>query len=458
VPVVEPPGGIEMITGELLPVPLSATVCGLPVALSAMLSVATSSPVAVGVKVTPIVQLALAAKVPVGLHALVPLASAKLLLLVPVIELVTVTLCAGLVEFTVCEAKVKLLGATVTVAGPFTAVPVSVTVCGLPVALSVNEMEPVRVPAAVGLNVIWKVQGVPSTAMLGHCAVVAPAKSPVVAMLLNVTATPPVLDAVTVCAGLVVPTVWLGKVSDVGIIVIVPVCVAPVPVRPTACGLPVALSAILIEAVRVPAAVGLNVTLIVQFAVAASDAGQVLVWAKSPALVPVTLTLVIVNAALPLLVSVMLCAALVVPTVCELKVKLVGASVTAGPLAPVTVPVAVTVTLDVPSVVRISVCETAPPDAPVGGANVTVNVHELSGCTTTTAPLPIGTHPPDALKSGEFATFTPVNPSGPRPVFVIVTSAEVAEEPGATGVGKFTVGDAGEGVPGGAVTERAMVN
>lgn len=224
---------MEIVTGELLPVPLSATVCGLPVALSAMLKVATSSPVTVGVKVTPIVQLALAAKVPFGAHAFVPLTSAKLLLLEPVIEkvpivtgpvpvLVTVTFCAGLVEFTGCEANVRLLGVTVTVAGPFTAVPVNVTVCGLPLALSVKVIAPVRVPAAVGLNVIWKAQGVPSTAMLGHCAVVAPAKSPVVAMLLNVTLTPPVLDTVTVCAALVVPTVWLAKVSDVGEIAIVP--------------------------------------------------------------------------------------------------------------------------------------------------------------------------------------------------------------------------------------------
>src|SRR5580700_8090071 len=114
-----------MVMGELLPVPLSATVCGLPVALSAMLRVATSTPTAVGVKVTPIVQLAPASKVPVGLQAFDPLESAKLPLLEPMIEklvkvtgpvpaLATVTLCGALVEFTNCEAKVKLLGVTVT--------------------------------------------------------------------------------------------------------------------------------------------------------------------------------------------------------------------------------------------------------------------------------------------------------------------------------------------------------
>jgi hypothetical protein len=159
VPVADPPGGIVIITGELLPVPFNTTSCGLPVALSAMLSVAESSPVVVGVNVTPIVQLAFAGKVPVGLQAFVPVASAKLPLFSPAIEklvkltgplpvFVTVTFCAALVEFTVCEANVKPLGATVTVAGPFVAVPVSITVCGLPVALSDTFKVAVRVPLA----------------------------------------------------------------------------------------------------------------------------------------------------------------------------------------------------------------------------------------------------------------------------------------------------------------------
>jgi hypothetical protein len=86
----------------------------------------------------------------------------------------------------------------------------------------------------------------------------------------------------------------------------------------------------LIAPLRVPAAAGSKVTLMVQVALAAKDAGHVLVWAKSPAFVPVRVISAIVNAALPLLVSVTLCAALVVPAACEANVKLVGASVTAG--------------------------------------------------------------------------------------------------------------------------------
>ena len=89
----------------------------------------------------------------------------------------------------------------------------------------------------------------------------------------------------------------------------------PVPVRVTDWGLPGALSAIVIEAARLKMAVGVNVTLIVQVPFAATDPPQVLVWAKSPALVPVTEMPVMVKLAFPMLVRVILLAALVVPWV-----------------------------------------------------------------------------------------------------------------------------------------------
>ncbi len=60
----------------------------------------------------------------------------------------------------------------------------------------------------------------------------------------------------------------------------------PVPLKPTVCGEPVALSVIVIDAVRAPVAVGLNVTLIEQVPLTASDAPQLFVSAKSPAFVP----------------------------------------------------------------------------------------------------------------------------------------------------------------------------
>jgi hypothetical protein len=88
----------------------------------------------------------------------------------------------------------------------------------------------------------------------------------------------------------------------------------PVPVSATVCGLPVALSDTEMLACRVPEAVGVKVTLMVQLVAAASELPQVLVCAKSPLFVPVMLMLLRVKAALPELLSVTVLAALVVPT------------------------------------------------------------------------------------------------------------------------------------------------
>ena len=85
---------------------------------------------------------------------------------------------------------------------------------------------------------------------------------------------------------------------------------APVPVKPTVCGLPTALSEMLIVPLRVPVAVGVKVTLIVQLAPAASELPQLSVCAKSPAFVPVTARLVMLKRALPLLDKVTVCARL----------------------------------------------------------------------------------------------------------------------------------------------------
>ena len=88
----------------------------------------------------------------------------------------------------------------------------------------------------------------------------------------------------------------------------------PVPERPTVCGLPLALSAMLSVAARAPLAEGVKVRLRVQLAPAATELPQVLVWAKLLALVPVTARLLMLRAALPELVSVIGRAVLVEPT------------------------------------------------------------------------------------------------------------------------------------------------
>jgi hypothetical protein len=208
-----------MITCEVTPVPLNATVCGLPVALSAIFNVAVRAPFALGVNSTLIVQLAPAANVPVALHpaldegcgtakspAFTPLTVKPVKFTGPLLVFITVTLKGALVVVSACEPNAKLLGVTVTVAVPGAPVPVSVTVCGLPVPVSVNVIAPVRVPVAVGLNVIENTHGGFSSPMLGHCAKVAPAKSPLVTILLKINGKLPLFDTVTVCAALVVPT------------------------------------------------------------------------------------------------------------------------------------------------------------------------------------------------------------------------------------------------------------
>ena len=78
----------------------------------------------------------------------------------------------------------------------------------------------------------------------------------------------------------------------------------PVPERPTAWGLPLALSATLSEPTRLPLAVGVKVTLIVHLPPAATPLPQLFVWAKSLAFEPVIAKLLMLNVALPLLVRV----------------------------------------------------------------------------------------------------------------------------------------------------------
>ena len=181
--------------------------------MSEMLSVPVAEPDAVGVNVTLTVQLASTARSVSEVHvpAFAPDATAKGPVTpnpvrptgtFPVLE--TVTVCGALVVFTACAAKVRLAGFRATVPAVPAPVPVKVTICGLPVALSVKVIAPVRAPAAVGVKVIWNVQVVAPDGIIGHCARVAPAKSPVVVMFVKVTVEPLLLETVTVCAALVV--------------------------------------------------------------------------------------------------------------------------------------------------------------------------------------------------------------------------------------------------------------
>lgn len=74
-----------------------------------------------------------------------------------------------------------------------------------------------------------------------------------------------------------------------------------------------ALSAMLSEALREDALAGVNVTLIVQVEFTVTTLPQLLVCAKLEAFVPVMEMPVMFNRALPVLVRLIVCAALVVP-------------------------------------------------------------------------------------------------------------------------------------------------
>jgi len=76
---------------------------------------------------------------------------------------------------------------------------------------------------------------------------------------------------------------------------------APVPVKLMVCGLLPALSVIVMEALRVPAELGVNVTAIVQLPPAATEPPQVLVSVKSPGLAPVIAIPETFNVPLPVL-------------------------------------------------------------------------------------------------------------------------------------------------------------
>src|SRR2546427_7267990 len=107
----------------------------------------------------------------------------------------------------------------------------------------------------------------------------------------------------------------------------------PVPIKLITWGLPPASSGMVMAPARVPMAVGAKLTLIVQLAFAATlpPFAQVVPGAGTKS--PLETTLVMVNVALPMLVSVAVCGALIVPSGWAVaKVRLRGDSITAGPV------------------------------------------------------------------------------------------------------------------------------
>jgi hypothetical protein len=320
------------------PAPPNVTVCGLPGALSVIVSDPVLVPVVVGVNVILMVQFADVAKVApqvVVVSANGPVTAMLVIVSDAVPVLLSVTVCAALVAPGGSEGNVKLLAETVT-AGADTAPPNRVTDCGLFGALSVMTTVPLALPEAVGVKATLMVQDAPAATDAPQ-VFVSP-KGGVEVILAMVSAAPPELVNVTVWAALVVPMGSAANVRLVGESVTLG-SKTPVPDKAKLCGELEALSTTVTDARRTPAAVGVKVIANAQPAPPARVEGlkgQVFCeTAKSEAFSPVTVMLVIVSAAPPEFVRITDWALLVVFTGWLAKMMLVGARVTPGAAAPI---------------------------------------------------------------------------------------------------------------------------
>jgi len=282
-----PPAVNVNVFGDCV-VPLSATVCGLSIALSVIVKVPLLGSVPVGVKVmlmvqefptvTPLVSMQLPLATANG-----PLAEicGKLITAPLLLVLVTVTDIGALVVFCSVDGKVRLVGATVTVVCGTSVVPFNGTLCGLFGALSEIVSVPLLGFVPEGVNVTAIVHEAPAANGEASVEQVPPetANGPPspAEMLVNEIVPPPVLVffTVTVIGLLVVFCSVAGNVKAPGVTVTEMVCTVVVPLNATNCGLPVALSVIdrfpLLGAVPV----GVNVTVIVQVAFCAMPAPEV---------------------------------------------------------------------------------------------------------------------------------------------------------------------------------------
>jgi hypothetical protein len=160
-----------------------------------MVKVPVLVPIAVGLKVTLRVQLALAAtnEPQVLVSEKLPLTLMLVIVRLAFPVFLSVTLCALLLVPSFCAGKVKEVGERVTTGA--VPVPVRLTVWAVGLALSVMVTTPVLVPAAVGLKVTLSVQ-LPLTATL-DLHVFVWEKSPLTVMLVMLRVALPVFLSVT---------------------------------------------------------------------------------------------------------------------------------------------------------------------------------------------------------------------------------------------------------------------
>jgi hypothetical protein len=199
--------GETVPTEDALPVPERATVCGLVGSESRMFRVAALAPVdrgvmnSVMVQVVPFASVAPHEFVWLKSPGLVPVIVKGLRVRDAVLRFVTVTVFAGLVVPRLTVPNPTVLALTDTAVVPD---PLSVNAWGLPPALSVMLMLPIRAPVDWGMNVTLIVQLAPAAKLDPQLLLwlKSPGFVPAGAMLEMVKAALPVFDNVAVCIAL----------------------------------------------------------------------------------------------------------------------------------------------------------------------------------------------------------------------------------------------------------------
>ncbi|HVO88269.1 MAG TPA: hypothetical protein VMV45_06985, partial [Casimicrobiaceae bacterium] len=253
--------------------------------------------------------------------------------------------------------------------------PLAAMACGLPVPLLVTVIVALRAPVAVGANDTEIVHCAPGATLL-HVVVTGNSDGFELVTLLTATAVPPVLVTVMTLAALEVPTFWVPKVAVCGNESWPGVALGePVPDTAIVCGLPAPLLVMVMVPLRAPVAAGVNVIEIVHVALALSVVQPEL---DTPNSEGALLAMPEMATALPpVLVTVTLCAALVVPTVCVPKLTLAWNDNCPGGAPGVPVPLTLIVCgLPAPLLAMVMVAVRGPVAA---GLNVTLTVQLAAG-------------------------------------------------------------------------------
>jgi len=192
------------ISPVIEPVPERLELCGLLPALSDTVSVPFRVPVAVGLKVTLIVHLPFAmSDPPQRLVAEKSPLVVTLKIVIAVVKLfVSVKATGALAVPRDVLVKFFELGARLVTCTP---IPLKLTVCGLPLALSVMFSDPLNVPVVAGLKVTEIVHFAPTAMVAPHVLVWV--KGEAVRMLEMVSVLVPVLVRVTFLTPLAVPMI-----------------------------------------------------------------------------------------------------------------------------------------------------------------------------------------------------------------------------------------------------------